>query len=131
MDKDIRFTKKKVDESWKDQPAPSEVTPKEKPASKSEPTQPGSQINFETFISSLALQAFMCLGLIENPATKKKTVNLQAAKETIEILTLLQEKTTNNLSDKESQLLQSALYDLRTKFVEIVDRLQSKEEEAT
>lgn len=76
-------------------------------------------IDFTTFILSLASSIQIHLGLIENPATKKIDADMVAARQTIDILSLLKEKTKGNLSDEEERLLDYVLYDLRMKFVEM------------
>jgi len=75
------------------------------------------QINFSTFIFSLNSSALVQLGIIEDPASGKKQTNLPLAKQTIDLLILLQEKTKGNLSQDELQLLEHILYDLRIKYI--------------
>lgn len=75
------------------------------------------EINFSTFIFSLNASALVNLGAIENPATGKKEKNLPLAKQTIDILGMLEEKTGGNLSSDEENLLKNILYDLRLSYV--------------
>lgn len=75
-------------------------------------------INFATFVLSLAASAEMHLGLIPNPATNKTEVSLLHAKQTIEILEMLKEKTKGNLDDAEGNILDQLLFELRMQFVE-------------
>ena len=70
--------------------------------------------DFTTFIYSLSTTALMQLGEIENPETKKKDVNFELAKHTIDLLEMLKEKTAKNLSEDEGKLMEGVLYDLRT-----------------
>ena len=51
------------------------------------------------------------------PATGKKSKNLTAAKQTIDILGMLEEKTRGNLTDQERDMLRHILYDLRMIYV--------------
>ena len=74
-------------------------------------------LNFATFIFSLNSSALVQLGMIEDPMTGKKTKNLPLAKQTIDILGMLEEKTSGNLSADEEQLLKNILYDLRLSYV--------------
>ena len=60
---------------------------------------------------------FVHLGLIEDPATGKKDKNLSIAKQTIDILGMLEEKTSGNLSKEEEDMLKNILYDLRILYV--------------
>ena len=61
------------------------------------------------------------LGDMDHPATKKKEKNLDAARETIDLLILLKEKTQGNLSAEENTLLVDLLADLQLRYV---DRLR-------
>ena len=75
------------------------------------------EINFATFIISLNASAMVHLGVIDDPATSKKVKNLPMAKQTIDILGLLHEKTKGNLTKDEETMLKSILYDLRIIYV--------------
>ncbi|MBN1930994.1 MAG: DUF1844 domain-containing protein [Desulfobacterales bacterium] len=78
---------------------------------------PLPEINFATFIFSLNSSALVQLGILEDPATNRKTKNLPIAKQTIDILGMLEEKTKGNLSQDEANLLKNILYDLRLMYV--------------
>ena len=78
---------------------------------------PMPEINFATFVVSLNASALLHLGAIEDPTTGKTDKNLPMAKQTIDILNLLEEKTAGNLSKDEENLLKSILYDLRIIYV--------------
>ena len=73
--------------------------------------------DFKFFISTLSLQASIFLGQIPNPASQKTELDLTQAKFIIDTLGMLQEKTKNNLSDEESDLLENFLYELRTVYL--------------
>jgi len=107
--KDIKFTEKKEDKDWKEKAAEDK---------KKEFKMPPLEVNFVMFITSLSMQAMMSLGLYPNPATKKEEKNLDAAKYTIDTITMLQEKTKGNLTSEESRLIDNILYDLRMKYIE-------------
>jgi len=83
---------------------------------------PLPEINFSTFVISLSTQALMYLGEITNPVSGKVDVDVPAAKQTIDILGMLQEKTGRNLSPSEDRLMQDILFDLRMKYVEAVKK---------
>ena len=72
---------------------------------------------FMTLISSLASQAWIQLGKIKNPATDKLEKNLDAASMSIDMLSMLKEKTKGNLEDYEAQMLDKSLNDLKMNFV--------------
>lgn len=76
------------------------------------------EINFPTFVISLCTQALAHLGEIPDPTTGTVSPDLAGARQLIDILAMLQEKTHGNLDEDESNLLEHALYDLRIKFVE-------------
>ena len=78
---------------------------------------PLPQINFPTFIASLNASALVHLGVIEDPVSGKAEKNLPMAKQTIDILSMLQQKTSGNLTADEDRMLKSILYDLRIMFV--------------
>ena len=75
------------------------------------------QVNFPTFIMSLNASALVHLGIIEDPATGQSAKNLPMAKQTIDILSMLEEKTKGNLDKDEEDILRNILYDLRIAFV--------------
>jgi len=75
------------------------------------------EINFQTFVFSLNASALVQLGLMEDPATGKNEKNLPLVKQTIDMLSMLQEKTKGNLSKDEDEMLKHVLYDLRIRYV--------------
>ncbi len=77
-------------------------------------------INFSTFILSLNTAALVHLGEIPDPITNKKEINLTLAKQTIDTLEMLKEKTKGNLTSEEAKLLQTILYELKLKFLKLV-----------
>src|SRR4051812_33350100 len=79
------------------------------------------QIDFATFVMSLASSVLMHLGELSEPG-EPSTPNLPMAKQTIDLLGMLEEKTRGNLSDEEARLLQHLLFDLRIKFVDVRKR---------
>lgn len=76
------------------------------------------EINFSTFIIGLSAQALAHLGEMPDPMYQSIRVDLEAARQVIDILGLLQDKTKGNLDSAEAPLLESVLYDLRMKYVE-------------
>jgi hypothetical protein len=78
---------------------------------------PLPQINFPTFIASLNASALVHLGVIEDPVSGKAEKNLSMAKQTIDLLSMLQQKTAGNLTADEDSMLKSILYDLRILYV--------------
>ena len=66
----------------------------------------------------------MLLGEVPNPYTNKKEEDLESARHTVDILTILQEKTRGNLSKEEDHLLDSVLYELRMKFMAKTNKIK-------
>jgi Domain of unknown function (DUF1844) len=87
---------------------------------------PQEPVTFSTFLLGLSTQVLLHLGEIPNPVTSAVEPDLEAAKQVIDILGMLRDKTRNNLEPGEESLLDSVLYDLRMRYVELV-RKQSKE----
>jgi hypothetical protein len=76
-------------------------------------------IDFATFVLSLATSALDYMGLIDDPETGQPgEKNLALARQTIDTLTMLSEKTRGNLDEQEAHLMESMLYELRMRFVE-------------
>lgn len=75
------------------------------------------EINFATFIFSLNHSVLVHLGVMDDPSTGKKARNLPIAKQTIDILGMLEEKTQGNLAEDEAKMLKSILYDLRMIYI--------------
>jgi hypothetical protein len=75
------------------------------------------EINFASFVLSLSSSALYHFGEIPDPVTSKKERNLLLAKQTIDILGILKEKTAGNLTKEEDALLSNLLYDLRMRYV--------------
>lgn len=73
--------------------------------------------DFGSFIVSLGTNCMINLGRVEHPETGGTEKDLTAARHTIEILEMLQEKTAGNLDNEEQKLIESLLYDLRSAFV--------------
>jgi hypothetical protein len=74
------------------------------------------EIDFRTFIIQLAQGALVSLGEEPDPETKKTTQNLSLAQYHIGVLNLLGQKTKNNLSQEEQELLSALLTELNAKY---------------
>ena len=80
------------------------------------------EMNFERLVASLYMTAMMQLGLVHEEG-QQPAADLLGAKQTIDTIGLLQEKTRGNLTDQEQHLLQNCLYELRMGFVELTNAL--------
>jgi hypothetical protein len=114
-------TQPSTDEEAQSQPAtekpPESETSEPSTAETSEEHPQFPEINFPTFVVSLNASVLLHLGAIEDPTTGQKTKNLSMAKQTIDILSMLEEKTVGNLNNEEKNLLKNILYDLRLMYV--------------
>lgn len=121
---------KRVDESWKEQaerekqvvagsPAAGPKTDAAQQAPAAEPAGRDElpQARFDLFISGLAVEAFVALGEMPHPRTKRQSINLPQAKYLIDLMGLLDEKTKGNLSVEEERLLKETLYQLRMQYL--------------
>ena len=75
-------------------------------------------IDFTTFVLSVSSAAFMGLGMTPRPGDSKPEVDLELARQNIDLLEMMKEKTKNNLSPEEGKLLDSVLYETRMRYVE-------------
>ncbi len=96
--------------------ASQEPSQKEEAERTGEP-DPSQGVNFASFLLSLATTGMVHLGEIPEPSTGQKMEDLEAARQMIDILGILKEKTEGNLSTEESHLLENVLYELRMKFM--------------
>ncbi len=81
-----------------------------------------SPLDFSTFVLSLASSAMVNLGIVEGPESAAAQPDLAAARQLIDIIGVLEEKTRGNLSESEEKLLKSLLYDLRVQYCDAKQR---------
>src|SRR5436305_7758468 len=108
---------------------PPEAKPEAKAAPKSKPAEPkekrsisdraGSpETPFANFIEPLIAQAYMSLGMLRNPYQPQAKLDPGAARQMIDILNLLQEKTAGNLTPEEEDFLTTRLGELKLAYVQ-------------
>jgi hypothetical protein len=121
-----RFTSEGESKEWK-RDEQKESKPDEPPASaaaeeakREEPKREESHrpIDFTGFVVSLANTALFQLGLIKIPGGEEPKKDLQGARQTIDLVALLEEKTKGNLTEQEARILKETLFQLRMAFVE-------------
>ena len=136
---------KNIDESWKDSVnnekqkgngkdvtrsrlihpdshlEPSAESPLEEPPAED---QGPMEVNFINYVSSLVFQTMIFLGEMPNPITNETDKNLAQAKFLIDTLVMMREKTKGNLSKPEEDLLNSAVYELQMRFVDLLSKEQ-------
>ena len=89
---------------------------------------PGSP-DFSTLVMSLAVTALGHMGIQEEG--QNIPVSLPMASQTIDIISMLKEKTRGNLEEHEQKLIDSLLYELRIKYVEAVEKQQKEQKDGT
>ena len=130
-----RFTEegesKPQSEEQQEAPAPEPAASSgSEPAASKGDDQPGKErtstplpeINFSTFVVSLSSSALIHLGVAPDPVSGETVREPAYAKQTIDILGMIQEKTKGNLSKEESQLLEGMLYDLRMRYISEMEK---------
>ena len=97
------------------------ATSSAKPRSAPPPSENGEKgertIDFSSFIVSLGTQALMQLGMIKAPEGIEMEIDPVGAKQTIDILDMLEKRTKGNLTEDETKLLTEVLHSLRMSFV--------------
>jgi hypothetical protein len=80
--------------------------------------------SFINFLMVLAQNAASSLGMVENPVSRQREVDLDAGKQWIDVLGMLQRKTAGNLTTQEHRMLEGLLGDLRMQYVSLVNSPQ-------
>jgi hypothetical protein len=80
------------------------------------------EMSFERFMASLYMSAMLQLGLMQEERGQPR-IDLLGARQTIDTLSLLSEKTKGNLTAAEENFLQNCLYELRMAYVEVTNAL--------
>lgn len=83
----------------------------------SEAASTDPSVSFVSLVVSLGSSALVHLGEIAEPGASAPSKNLQLARDTIDVLQVLKDKTKGNLDDDETKLLDALLFDLRTKYM--------------
>jgi hypothetical protein len=109
-------------------PGPAGTIPSTSPGpahQESPPAHEEFQMTFETLVMSLSSTAMVQLGIMVDPTTNQLGQNISAAKQTIDILEILQQKTKGNLTDSEGKFLENILYELRMMFLEVSQTIKA------
>jgi hypothetical protein len=80
------------------------------------------EMTFERFMASLYMTAMLQLGLMQEERGQPR-IDLLGARQTVDTLGLLAEKTKGNLTPTEENFLQNCLYELRMAYVEVTNAL--------
>ena len=120
-----RFTEEGESRQQECEEQKSQPSPPASPSTKQQDTkQPASAqpLTFELFLQSLGQQAMMTMGLLPWPDSGLVKTDLKRAREMIDLIALLHEKTAGNLTPDEEKLCKALLHQLRITFVQIVQR---------
>ena len=125
------FAAKPAEKTTEQAPAKAEVKPAERRQSASPEPPPDDRRNksiadkaqnpgtpFADFIEPLIAQAYVSLGMLRDPYGQKPKIDVGAARQMIEILTMLKDKTTSNLTPDEDDFLSTHLGELKLAFVQ-------------
>ncbi len=93
---------------------------------KGEAPQALGPVDFATHILSLASSAFVSLGTVPAPSGETIETDLDTARYLVDVLGMLELKTSGNLDESETKLLQSLLYDLRVAYVDATAAAKKK-----
>jgi hypothetical protein len=115
-------TAPEASETAETRPADEPSSPKKEMPDGRESTPP--PIDFPSYILSYYTQGLVLLGEVPNPYTNKKEEDVEAARHTIDILSMIEQKTKGNLSSEEQQLLETVVYELRMKFMAKTNRIK-------
>jgi Domain of unknown function (DUF1844) len=97
---------------------------------KANPGQPAAAVmNFERLVQSLYMTAAVQMGAGTAP-NEQPRIDILGARQSIDMLSVLEEKTKGNLTEQEKRLLQNALFDLRMSFLEITNAIANSAQRA-
>jgi hypothetical protein len=80
--------------------------------------------SFISFVMSIASNAASALGMMEHPVTHQREVDPELGKHWIDVLGMLQKKTTGNLTLPERNMIEGLLHDLRMQYVALINAPQ-------
>lgn len=114
-----------IDSDWKEEAAREKERLKDQEEKSKRPTASGAEApdgptNFLDLLSLLAMQASIALGGATGPGGEQIPSNPAAAKQYIELIEMLKEKTQGNLTDDESRKTNSLLYELQMHYVALM-----------
>jgi hypothetical protein len=107
------------DRSAATSPAASETQPSQEAAPPDPHQGSGIPVTFSSFVISLGSSSMMLMGEQLDPQQPAMPPNLPQAKDIIDLLSVLEEKTTGNLTTEEQGVLRDMLYALRMKYVSL------------
>ena len=109
-------------EKTETQAAPQQEPPPPSQERTERASSPKVEISFASFILGLSTQALMYMGEMPPAPGQSPQTDLSAAQQMIDVLTMLQQKTKGNLDAGETAMLESALFDLRMRYVDLAKK---------
>jgi len=107
------------DRPYATSPAATEAQPQQQAAPSNQPKDSGIPVTFSSFVISLGSSSLMLMGEQLDPQQPPMPPNLPQAKDIIDLLSVLENKTTGNLTTEEQAVLRDMLYALRMKYVSL------------
>lgn len=104
-------------------PTPDAVTDPE-----AAPADDMPEATFETLVNMLASQALLYLGAYPEPRSGQRMVSMETARQQIDLLGMLQEKTKGNLTQEETDQLAGLVYQLRSRYIAVSASMRQKEQ---
>lgn len=83
--------------------------------------------SFEALVSTLVSQALFAMGAMPDPRTGQRVAYLDLARQQIDLLGVLEEKTKGNLNEEEDTMLSQVLYELRNQYVYLVSSTRQQQ----
>lgn len=114
QDADYRASSKKLDD----------IISQANPAARETLGGRNGEMTFDKLVQSIYMTAALQMGAGTQPGEQPR-VDILGARQSIDMLSVLSEKTKGNLTDKEQRLLQNALFELRMMFMEITNAISS------
>lgn len=121
-----------IDSDWKSQAQAEKQRLADQAKSKAPAGTPGArgagrmpEASFQTLVSTLTTQALFALGAIPDPRTGQRVAHLDLARHQIDLLSVLEEKTKNNLTEEEQKMLSTTLYELRNTYIQVANSARS------
>ena len=105
-------------------PAAETAAPADEEFSEADLADARDPTSFVSFLMSIASNAASALGMMEHPVTHQREVDVELGKHWIDVLGMLQKKTTGNLTPQEKRMLEGLLGDLRMQYVSLVNSPQ-------
>jgi len=84
------------------------------------------EMTFDKVIESLYMSALIQMGAIRQEGETQPQIDIIGARQTIDSLTVLQEKTKGNLDDREKTLMQNVLFELRMAWIELTNAIAAR-----